>query len=562
MKINRNMESTHTITINDSLQGDNMVNFVTFGTSGIEGDNLADAGPSGPAVSDIMVPVIAMRGTERVISPFFSALGIQFFLNALISFLFGLRDFFSIGRIGSIFVIPPSLLKKPLSISIAVLPKRMIRNRAWPAFVAYGLAFLEIFGAGFFNPAAGTNLSNEWLWSSFRNRDIIATVGEVKQGEFGETLEQSTPSQAAHLKWCGRCNDQTPSESGNGSTSALPQKWVMTWPELHGDMQKRGIKSLRDNKLTTIESRSGTVADNVTNSNALLARLNSKGRIRPIDGGSTILEELSFQTNGTAGWYSGAEALNISPADVISAAQFPIKQCAVAVTITGLEDLQNSGEEQIIDLFDARIDVAESSIKNLVQTGIYSDGTAANGKQITGLQAMVIATPTSGIVGGIDRSIWSFWQNKSYTFATDLGASATASNVQQGFDGLYAATSRGSDTVDLIVADNFMWSLYMASIQNLQRFPASPDLANLGFMTAKYINADVVLDGGIGGAVPTHQSYFLNTNYISLRPHRRRNFVPIGSDRMSTNQDAIVRLIGWAGNLTARGLQFQGYMHA
>ena len=51
-----------------------------------------------------------------------------------------------------------------------------------------------------------------------------------------------------------------------------------------------------------------------------------------------------------------------------------------------------------------------------------------------------------------------------------------------------------------------------------------------------------------------------NTKYIFFRPHRNRNFVPIGDERMSTNQDAIVRLMGWAGNMTASGLRFQGIM--
>ena len=174
---------------------------------------------------------------------------------------------------------------------------------------------------------------------------------------------------------------------------------------------------------TTIESRSGTVADNVTKNNALLTRLREKGRYKPFTGGSTILQELSFQANSTAMYYSGAEVLDISPADVISAAQYPIKQAAVAVTINGLEMLQNSGEEQIIDLFDARLDVAEASIENLISTGIYSDGTANNGKQITGLQAMVVASPATGVVGGIDRATWSFWRNQTFDFSTDLGAS-------------------------------------------------------------------------------------------------------------------------------------------
>jgi len=311
---------------------------------------------------------------------------------------------------------------------------------------------------------------------------------------------------------------------------------------------------------TTIESRSGTVADNVRKNNALLTRLEERGRIKPFTGGSSILQELSFQANGTAMYYSGAEVLDISAADVISAAQFPIKQAAVAVTINGLEMLQNSGEEQIIDLFDARMDVAEASIENLIATGIYSDGTGTSGKQITGLQAMVVASPTTGVVGGIDRATWSFWQNKKYDFSDELSASASASNIQTGFNTLYARTSRGSDVVDLIVLDNKFWGFFMSSLQNLQRFPGSSKMAELGFVATKFMNADVVLDGGIGGNVPTATGYFLNTKYIFFRPHRNRNFVPIGDERMSTNQDALVRLIGWAGNMTASGLQFQGIL--
>lgn len=49
-----------------------------------------------------------------------------------------------------------------------------------------------------------------------------------------------------------------------------------------------------------------------------------------------------------------------------------------------------------------------------------------------------------------------------------------------------------------------------------------------------------------------------NTKYLFFRPHRDRNFVPIGGERFSTNQDAVVRLMGFAGNLTANGLQFSG----
>lgn len=318
--------------------------------------------------------------------------------------------------------------------------------------------------------------------------------------------------------------------------------------------------SYSDILATTIENRSGTVADNVRDNNALLTRLDKRGRMKPFDGGSIILQELSFASNATATYYSGAETINIAPQDVISASQWSIKQAACSVTITGLEDLQNAGEEQIIDLLDARMDVAEASMENLISSGIYSDGTGSNGKQITGLQAMVVASPSSGTVGGIDRATWSFWQNQTFDFSTDLGVSASATNIQTGFDTLYARTSRGSDVVDLIPVDNHFWTLFLQSLQNNQRFTGDSELAKLGFQTIKFMNADVVLDGGIGGDIPSKTAYFLNTRYIFFRPHRRRNFVPIGGERFSTNQDAVVRLMGWAGNMTASGLKFQGIM--
>ena len=54
-------------------------------------------------------------------------------------------------------------------------------------------------------------------------------------------------------------------------------------------MQKHGIKSLCDNTWTTIQNRSGKLADNVSNNNALLRRLKAKGNVRPFGGGNVIL---------------------------------------------------------------------------------------------------------------------------------------------------------------------------------------------------------------------------------------------------------------------------------
>lgn len=312
---------------------------------------------------------------------------------------------------------------------------------------------------------------------------------------------------------------------------------------------------------TTLESRTGVLADNVTDNNAILRRLREKGKIRPVSGGNVIYQELEYAENSTFKRYSGYETLDISPSDVFTAAEFNWKQAAVAVTCSGLEMLQNSGKERVIDLVESRVSNAEKTMMNNIAGDMYSDGTADGGKQIGGLQTLVADAPTSGTVGGIDRSasIGAFWQNYAYDATTDGGAAATAANIQGYMNTVWLAITRGTDHPDLILADNAYFNLYWQSLQSIQRI-TQENQAAAGFMTLKYMGADVVYDGGYGGAAPANHMYFLNCDYIHFRPHQDRNFVPLDPDRFATNQDAVVKLIGFAGNMTMSNAFLQGVL--
>lgn len=308
---------------------------------------------------------------------------------------------------------------------------------------------------------------------------------------------------------------------------------------------------------TTIQNRSKKLADNVTNNTALLFKLKEKGKVRPFGGGSSIVEEITFSENGTFGWYNGYEPLNVSPSEVVSAASYDMKQCVVAVSISGTEMLQNSGPEQMIDLLEARIANAEQTLINNISVGCYSDGTGSGGKQIGGLQALIADAPTTGTVGGIDRATYTWWRNKVFDCTSDGTGSATSALIQGYMNSLWVQLVRGTDRPDLIVADDNYYKLYLASLQSIQRI-ASDKMAQAGFTSLKFMDADVVLDGGYGGDAPSNHMYFINTNYLSFRPHKDRNMVVIGGERQSVNQDAVVKLIGWAGNLTLRCAFLQG----
>lgn len=331
---------------------------------------------------------------------------------------------------------------------------------------------------------------------------------------------------------------------------------------------------------STLYKRSGKLSDNMSKNNALLVRLSQKGRKKPVDGGAAILQELDYSENGTYKRYSGYDALNISPSDIMSSAQFSWAQAAVAVTISGLEELQNDGEEKIIDMMSARIENAERTMKNNLSSDFYSDGTADGGKQVGGLQLLVADVATSGTVGGISRTTWPFWRNTVKSFATEVLTPGTAT-MQTMMNRTWQALVRGADKPDLIIADNTYWRYYLESLQAIQRI-TSDSSAMAGFMSLKFMTADVVFDGGFQGVTagtgttidgngitwtsgtgsPSNHMYFLNTDYLFLRPHRRRDMVPLNPDRFSVNQDAMVKLIGWAGNMTVSNCALQGVITA
>tara|TARA_R100001163_G_scaffold447_2_gene661 strand:+ start:2156 stop:3097 length:942 start_codon:yes stop_codon:yes gene_type:complete len=301
---------------------------------------------------------------------------------------------------------------------------------------------------------------------------------------------------------------------------------------------------------TTLRNRSRALADNVTNHNALLRRLRENGNQTSVTG-RDIVRELEYAENGTVQFYSGYETLDVSPADVLSAAVFDYKQLAGNVTISGLEQIKNSGEQAIINLLEARIGVLEKSMMNTLSTSIYSDGTGSSGKEIGGLQ-LLVADAGSGTVGGINSSTFTFFQNVQ---TTATSSAFSTSNVQADMNNIYLQLVRGADSPDLVMAGTNAYKAFLGSLQAIQRI-TSDDLAKSGFTSVQYLNSDVVFDS----ACNTNRMYFLNTDYLRLEVAEGRDFVP-GEAKMSVNQDAMVTPMFWSGNLTCSNRALQGVIH-
>ena len=309
---------------------------------------------------------------------------------------------------------------------------------------------------------------------------------------------------------------------------------------------------------TTLRHTPKAVADNVSNHNALLNIMKSKGKIDTVSGGYEIQMALEYAENGTYQRYAGYEELNTSASDVLTSAKYDWKQVALHITASGRELRMNNSEEQMINLVKARKKNAMNTASNNLSVDIYSDGTLSN--QIGGLANLITADGT-GTVGGITAGAAQTWWKNQFKEASGTDA-ATAPTVAEAatfmgdMNALWHAQVRRTDKPDCIVFSHDFYALYEVGQQDKQRYSDSR-LAKAGFETLKYKSADVIFDDNTNFATTAEKGYFLNTDFLYLVQHREAQWTP-DDEKTPVNQDAVVIPMYWMGNMVTTNRSLQG----
>lgn len=284
----------------------------------------------------------------------------------------------------------------------------------------------------------------------------------------------------------------------------------------------------------------GELFDNILTKSALTATLKEYGAVRSLDGGPQVVIPIQFAENGSYKRYSGSEILNVTSNDVFSSFNYPWYQSAISVQISGREMLQNSGRAQSADLLKSRVQNAKDTFQNQLNIDLLSDGTATN--QVVGLQTLIAALPTSGTVGGVSRSTYSFAQNQYYRATTDGGAALNASNIVQNMDQLDTRIQAYRGKTKVIISDDVTFRYFEGSVNPLQRLnPQEGKLGKLGFNTYAYKQAEVVFEPSVSG-MPSTTQYWIDPDVMDLITHKDRNLTQLPM-RDSFNQDLAITFL-------------------
>lgn len=305
---------------------------------------------------------------------------------------------------------------------------------------------------------------------------------------------------------------------------------------------------------TTLAHRRKNLADAVSRNNILYYEMRRRGRDKTIGGGRTITAPIMIgEENVNFQWYVGREGLNVAGQEVLTSAEFPWKQYACGVSISGLEMLMNDGPEQVISMMKSRVQHAEKTIVNQLHKSGHGDGTANGGKEFGGL-ALLISETAGATVAGINSGVSTWWDNQRKV----LGGAPAANTIYANMLDLYLRTSRGMDKPNLIISDNSFYAVYSAGLQAQQRF-MDGKLASAGFQNILFENTPVVTDGGIGGYAPTGMK-FINLDTVEIVMHRKRNNVVLGGPRRPLTEDSDTVVIAGMGNWLCDNRMLNGVM--
>ena len=298
---------------------------------------------------------------------------------------------------------------------------------------------------------------------------------------------------------------------------------------------------------TTLANYRDQLTDNIFTARPLTYFLQDKGRIRMLNGGTKIVEPLIYGQNTTVASYSGYDTISLTAQSGITAAEYDWKQYAASIAISGIEEAKNNGEQEIINLLEAKIMQAEESMREGFNTMFFADGTGNSGKDWNGLGNIVEAT---GTVGGINRATagneyWRSYEDNDSDPLT-LAQMATA----------YNSVSVGNDHPDMVLTTQTLFEKYEALLQPQLRY-TDTKTADAGFQNLLFKAAPVVYDTGCTAGV----MFFLNSKYLTLVGHSGKWFSQTEFVRPE-NLDARYALIMCYGNLTCRNAAKQGKLTA
>ncbi|MDR1087623.1 MAG: phage major capsid protein [Endomicrobium sp.] len=310
-----------------------------------------------------------------------------------------------------------------------------------------------------------------------------------------------------------------------------------------------------DALVTTLPNYTKEVFNNVMTATPLLKFMFDRGK-KKTGTGSQIELIIANQENQNAMWTGFGDSLPTSRNEQLVKAVYDWRVLNCTISILHDEILINSEPSKIVSFVSTMLKLQETACKNAMARAIFGKGSSGSSTvpdPMNGLQLLVADDPTTGIVGGIDRSkaANAFWRNQSIKIT---GADST--KLLDAMNKMILMVSRDAERPSAIVMDNYFYTMFKATLQTIQRIITDKNTGNQGFRTLEFEGIPVIYDPNC----PAYHCYFINDDYLFPVVLKGAEFDAL-KPREAYNQLALLYILHFVGNLVVSDPRRQGVIY-
>lgn len=247
-----------------------------------------------------------------------------------------------------------------------------------------------------------------------------------------------------------------------------------------------------------------------------------KRAYRELDGGDYIHDTALINESNDCQWITGDEEFDPSGNEPLLPVQWPWAMIVKTAMITDFDRARNAGREKMVDMWQARVYEATQNMLKEIETRMLSasglTGVSGYGK-INGLGLLIPESPSTGVIGGIDRALHSEWQPEATTSCGAVASYYSKLSTQW----VTCFTNGMSDRWDLILMGLTAWPAWEAFLQSKgqTQFQDKSD-PDWGFPTLHYMGAPIIPSARLAVA---DQVYGLVTKDLFFAVNKNMNMV-------------------------------------
>lgn len=233
--------------------------------------------------------------------------------------------------------------------------------------------------------------------------------------------------------------------------------------------------------------------------------MRQKGKMATEEGGRFVMYPLEYAKNDTVTWVTKGSTITLNDYEFLTEAKWDWRYLACSLVRFGVDDHQNRGKAQIINLMNRKMNNAELSLIENLEIDTFG---TQSGDSIYGLQDLVPDDPTaSNSAGGVSPDTYTWFQNN----ATDMtGISFAVQGIEKMRTMLNdCAKNQGMDRPDIIVSGQTPYEYYEDETME-QKQIVNKTLGDAGFQNIEYKGIPMIWSPQCANT----RMYFLNTKYL------------------------------------------------